>query len=213
MPGEIHADFSSILRDVVGRNRVSERVLLEQFYRCLDKTTKKLIQPDPKPRALEEAVDKATEIDDPMDNVVLGLVNIGQPWVIPMDGTAGQTNVLSGISGAGLAMVLASSTDRGTTAHGGQTVALFTNPQGVYNAYSGTWDPAPGHVWNGASSNGVVSNITENAELVMDAAVPAVDAANSEGTSTGDDNSCTNREGYCVERARLERREVRKQAK
>ncbi|KAG2796389.1 hypothetical protein PC111_g21749 [Phytophthora cactorum] len=65
----------------------------------------------------------------------------------------------------------------------------------------------------GASSNGVVSNITENAELVMDAAVPAVDAANSEGTSTGDDNSCTNREGYCVERARLERREVRKQAK
>ncbi|KAF1793572.1 hypothetical protein GQ600_19122 [Phytophthora cactorum] len=37
----------------------------------------------------------------------------------------------------------------------------------------------------GASSNGVVSNITENAELVMDAAVPAVDAANSEGTSTG----------------------------
>ncbi|KAG2779286.1 hypothetical protein PC129_g21359 [Phytophthora cactorum] len=149
MPGEIHADFSSILRDVVGRNRVSERVLLEQFYRCLDKTTKKLIQPDPKPRALEEAVDKATEIDDPMDNVVLGLVNIGQPWVIPMDGTAGQTNVLSGISGAGLAMVLASSTDRGTTAHGGQTVALFTNPQGVYNAYSGTWDPAPGHVWNG----------------------------------------------------------------
>ncbi|KAG2889558.1 hypothetical protein PC110_g342 [Phytophthora cactorum] len=149
MPGEIHADFSSILRDVVGRNRVSERVLLEQFYRCLDKTTKKLIQPDPKPRALEEAVDKATEIDDPMDNVALGLVNIGQPWVIPMDGTAGQTNVLSGISGAGLAMVLASSTDRGTTAHGGQTVALFTNPQGVYNAYSGTWDPAPGHVWNG----------------------------------------------------------------
>ncbi|KAG4039916.1 hypothetical protein PC123_g24535 [Phytophthora cactorum] len=149
MPGEIHADFSSILRDVVGRNRVSERVLLEQFYRCLDKTTKKLIQPDPKPRALEEAVDKATEIDDPMDNVALGLVNIGQPWVIPMDGTAGQTNVLPGISGAGLAMVLASSTDRGTTAHGGQTVALFTNPQGVYNAYSGTWDPAPGHVWNG----------------------------------------------------------------
>ncbi|KAG2981818.1 hypothetical protein PC120_g24754 [Phytophthora cactorum] len=84
-----------------------------------------------------------------MDNVALGLVNIGQPWVIPMDGTAGQTNVLPGISGAGLAMVLASSTDRGTTAHGGQTVALFTNPQGVYNAYSGTWDPAPGHVWNG----------------------------------------------------------------
>ncbi|GMF37382.1 unnamed protein product [Phytophthora fragariaefolia] len=30
-----------------------------------------------------------------------------------------------------------------------EQVALFTNPQGVYNAYSGTWDPPPGHVLNG----------------------------------------------------------------
>ncbi|OWZ03370.1 hypothetical protein PHMEG_00024910 [Phytophthora megakarya] len=28
-------------------------------------------------------------------------------------------------------------------------VALFTNPQGVYNTYSGTWDPPTGRVWNG----------------------------------------------------------------
>ncbi|KAG6586715.1 uncharacterized protein IUM83_18115 [Phytophthora cinnamomi] len=28
-------------------------------------------------------------------------------------------------------------------------VALFTNPQGVYNKATGTWDPPPGHVWNG----------------------------------------------------------------
>ncbi|KAE8951765.1 hypothetical protein PR001_g33589, partial [Phytophthora rubi] len=28
-------------------------------------------------------------------------------------------------------------------------VALFTNPQGIYNAWSGTWDPPPGHQWNG----------------------------------------------------------------
>ncbi|KAE9261413.1 hypothetical protein PR003_g33940 [Phytophthora rubi] len=27
--------------------------------------------------------------------------------------------------------------------------ALFTNPQGVYNAVTGTWDPPPGHQWNG----------------------------------------------------------------
>lgn len=30
-----------------------------------------------------------------------------------------------------------------------QTIALFTNPQGIYNKYSGTWEPPPGHLWNG----------------------------------------------------------------
>ncbi|GMF46600.1 unnamed protein product [Phytophthora fragariaefolia] len=77
MPGETHADFAASLRDVVGRNKVSERVLLAQFYRCLDETTKKLVKQHPKPRTLEEAVDKATEIDDPMDNVAQGMINIG----------------------------------------------------------------------------------------------------------------------------------------
>jgi hypothetical protein len=69
MPGETHADFAAGLRDTVGRNKVSDRVLLAQFYRCLDKTTKKLVKQHPAPRTLEDAVDKATEIDDPMDNV------------------------------------------------------------------------------------------------------------------------------------------------
>ncbi|OWY91298.1 hypothetical protein PHMEG_00040181 [Phytophthora megakarya] len=32
---------------------------------------------------------------------------------------------------------------------GKRAVALFTNPQDVYNAYSGTWDPPPGHARNG----------------------------------------------------------------
>ncbi|OWZ03369.1 LOW QUALITY PROTEIN: hypothetical protein PHMEG_00024909 [Phytophthora megakarya] len=83
MPGETPADFAAGLRSVVGRNRISERVLLGQFYRCLDKTTRKLVQQEPKPQTridkttrklvqqepkpqtLEEAVKKATDIDDP----------------------------------------------------------------------------------------------------------------------------------------------------
>ncbi|GMF31610.1 unnamed protein product [Phytophthora fragariaefolia] len=28
-------------------------------------------------------------------------------------------------------------------------VARFTNPQGVYNKATGTWDPPPDHLWNG----------------------------------------------------------------
>ncbi|ETN03628.1 hypothetical protein PPTG_15603 [Phytophthora nicotianae INRA-310] len=158
MPGETYSDFAVALRDVVGRNKVSERVILAQFYRNLDKTTKKLVKQRPKPKTLEEAVDKANEIDDPMDNVAQGMQNIGQPWatapspyLVPVDGTTGQTLVIPGIGGSGLPTELKMASAGGATAaeaeHG--TLALFTNPQGVWNEYSGTWDVPAGRVWNG----------------------------------------------------------------
>ncbi|ETM39640.1 hypothetical protein L914_14219 [Phytophthora nicotianae] len=146
------------LRDILGRNKVSERVLLAQFYRSLDKTTKKLVKQRPKPRTLEEAVDKANEIDDPMDNVALGMMNIGQPWatapspyLVPVDGTTGQTLVIPGIGGTGLSTELMSGGLNGTTTLDGDggVVVLFTNHRGVWNKYSGTWDVPPGRVWNG----------------------------------------------------------------
>ncbi|GMF45699.1 unnamed protein product [Phytophthora fragariaefolia] len=74
MPGETYVDFAAGLRDVVGRNKVSERVLLAQFYRWLGKNTKKRAKQTLKPTTLEDAVDKATEIDDPMDNVAQGIL-------------------------------------------------------------------------------------------------------------------------------------------
>ncbi|KAE8963516.1 hypothetical protein PR002_g29265 [Phytophthora rubi] len=153
MPGETYADFAAGLRDVVGRNRVKERVLLGQFLRCLDKTTKKLVQQRPKPKTLEAAVDKATEIDDPMDNVAQGMANIGQPWAVApshhlmtLTGTTGPMSVIPGISGTGLPTEMANAYAAGGENSG---VALFTNPQGVWNECSGTWDSLPGHAWNG----------------------------------------------------------------
>ncbi|OWY97965.1 hypothetical protein PHMEG_00031385, partial [Phytophthora megakarya] len=80
MPGETFADFAAGLRDLCGQNRVSERVLLAQFYRSLENTTRQLVKQRPRPKTLEEAVDKATEIDDPIDNVARGMLNIGQAW-------------------------------------------------------------------------------------------------------------------------------------
>ncbi|EGZ04816.1 hypothetical protein PHYSODRAFT_398273, partial [Phytophthora sojae] len=157
MPGETYADFAAGLRDVVGINNVRERVLLAQFYRCLDKTTRKLVKQAPRPKTLEEAVDKATEIDDPVDNVAQGMMNIGlqwatapQPYLIPMMGTSGQT--IPGIGGMGLPAEMlgnAHETKGVMTRKEMEHVALFTNPQGVYNKATGTWDPPPGHVWNG----------------------------------------------------------------
>ncbi|KAE9345496.1 hypothetical protein PR003_g7917 [Phytophthora rubi] len=137
MPGETHADFATGLRDVVGRNKVSERVLLAQFYRCLDKITKKLVKQSPKPRTLEEAVDKATEIDDPMDNVAQGMINIGQAWatapsryVIPMSGTTGETNVIPGISGPLPTEMMGGAGGEAMLRSEVEHVALFTNPRG-----------------------------------------------------------------------------------
>ncbi|ETM99549.1 hypothetical protein PPTG_24406 [Phytophthora nicotianae INRA-310] len=134
------------------RNRVSERVLLAQFYRSLDKTTRQLVKQPPKPRTLEEAVDKATEIDDPIDNVAQGMHNIGQAWatapnpyLVPMDGTTGQVLVIPGVgSGVG-----AMEEGNGMVRTDGEDLAYFTNPQGVWNKYTGTWDVPEGRTWNG----------------------------------------------------------------
>ncbi|KAG2913277.1 hypothetical protein PC114_g8590 [Phytophthora cactorum] len=61
-PGETCVDFAAGLRDVIGQNRVRERVLLAHLYRCFDKTTRMLVkQLDPPPATFEEGVDKATE--------------------------------------------------------------------------------------------------------------------------------------------------------
>lgn len=153
MPGETFADYAAALRKLVGRNAVGEDVLLGQFYRNLEKLTRQLVQLHPQPRTIEEAATKATQIDDPMENVAQGMQMIGQAWatapspyVIPMAGTTGATTVIPGVS-------LAADTyaGSGATARNSGAVAypLFTNPRGVWNKYSGTWDIPEHHTWNG----------------------------------------------------------------
>ncbi|KAJ8528709.1 hypothetical protein ON010_g14619 [Phytophthora cinnamomi] len=55
MPGETYVDFAAALRDLCGNNRIKERMLLVQFYRSLDRTTRLLVKQRPKSRTLEEA--------------------------------------------------------------------------------------------------------------------------------------------------------------
>ncbi|KAE9014941.1 hypothetical protein PR003_g5849 [Phytophthora rubi] len=154
MPGETYADYAAALREVVGRNRVKERTLLAQFYRNLDKTTRQLVKQSPTPRTLEEAVDKASETDDQMDNVAKGMENIGQSWatapspfLVPMAGTTGQTMVIPGVGNPDLAGYVAG--EEGPMAGSDSAWALFTNPRGVFNRWSGTWEPPTDRTWNG----------------------------------------------------------------
>ncbi|GMF29635.1 unnamed protein product [Phytophthora lilii] len=135
MPGETYADFAAVLRDLTGQNNISERVLLAQFYRSLDKTTRQLVKQRPKPRTLEEAVDKATEIDDPIDNVAQGMQNIGHAWatapnpyLAPMDGTTSQVMMIPGL-GSGIARL--GEDAQPVAASGNEEMAHYTNPQGV----------------------------------------------------------------------------------
>ncbi|OWZ16768.1 hypothetical protein PHMEG_0009390 [Phytophthora megakarya] len=142
LPGETYADFAASLRDLCGNNRIKERVLLAQFYRCLDKTTRLLVKQRPKPRTLEEAVDKATEIDDPIDNVARGMENIGQPfvtapatYVVSATGTTGHMTLIPGVGSAEV-------TEE-------EKIACFTNSRGVYNKFTGLWEAPKGREWNG----------------------------------------------------------------
>ncbi|RAW34180.1 hypothetical protein PC110_g9495 [Phytophthora cactorum] len=57
----------------------------------------------PKPKTLEETVNKANDIDDATDNVAQGMLNIDPPWatapcpyLVPVDGTTGHTLVIPG---------------------------------------------------------------------------------------------------------------------
>ncbi|KAE9303097.1 hypothetical protein PF008_g22315 [Phytophthora fragariae] len=159
IPGETYADFAAGLRDATGWNLVEERVLLAQFYRCLNLTVKQLVK-QKEPTTLEEAVDYAMTIDDTNSNMARGMQNIGQPWatapnscLVPMNGTTGQTVVIPGIGGTGLSFeALTGSTDatQSSTSSGeGTQLALFTNPQGIFSTFSGTWEVPPGRSWNG----------------------------------------------------------------
>lgn len=147
-PGETFADFAAGLRVATGPNHVSERTLLAQLYRNLDKTTRMLVKQEPVPMTLEQAVDKATAIDDPMDNVAQGMMNIGQAWAtapnayaIPMNGTLNNVAIDPGVG------IGAEATTENLAAQTGvhnAELAYFTNPQGVYNKYTGTWDVPDG---------------------------------------------------------------------
>ncbi|ETN16344.1 hypothetical protein PPTG_21903 [Phytophthora nicotianae INRA-310] len=73
-----------------------------------------------------------------------GMSNIGQSWAttpnryfVPMTGTTGATNVIPGISSAGLPTDMAGGVDEGSVTRAEvEQVALFTNPQGVYKTFS-----------------------------------------------------------------------------
>jgi hypothetical protein len=150
-PGETFADFAAGLRELTGQNHVSERTLLSQLYRNLDKTTRMLLKQELAPATLEQAVDKATAIDDPIDNVAQGMLNIGQAWAtapsafsVPMNGTMGNVAIVPGVGSRPGADSLAAQTGVENN-----EVAYFTNPQGVYNKYTGTWDVPEGRFWNG----------------------------------------------------------------
>ncbi|KAE9179402.1 hypothetical protein PF005_g18667 [Phytophthora fragariae] len=115
-----------------------EGALLAQFYRNLDKTTRQLVKQSPTPRAVEEAVDKASDTDDQMDNVVKGMENISQSWAtapnpfpVPMAVTTGQTMVIPGVGNPDLAGYVAG--EGGLMAGSDSAWVLCTNPRGVFN--------------------------------------------------------------------------------
>ncbi|KAE9280051.1 hypothetical protein PR003_g28065 [Phytophthora rubi] len=113
MPGETYADYAAALREL-------------------------LVKQSPTPRALEEAVDKAADTDDQMDNVVKGMENISQSWAtapnpfpVPMAVTTGQTMVIPGVGNPDLAGYVAG--EGGLMAGSDSAWVLFTNPRGVFN--------------------------------------------------------------------------------
>jgi hypothetical protein len=76
------------------------------------------------------------------------MMNIGQAWAtapnayaVPMNGTTGNVAIVPGVGVGNGPTNDALMAQMGTES---QEVAFFTNPQGVYNKYTGTWDVPDG---------------------------------------------------------------------
>ncbi|KAG6611584.1 Gag-pol fusion protein [Phytophthora cinnamomi] len=158
--------------------------------------TRLLVKQRPKPRTLEEAVDKATEINDPIDNVAQGMENIGQAfvtapdsYVVPASGTTGNMAIIPGVGSAEVAEEA--------------KLAFFTNSRGVYNKYTGLWEAQKGRAWNAhmwaplawkrtapapeptATKRTIVTKTDKNAKVNMAMAVEDDDEQETEDDDTG----------------------------
>ncbi|OWZ06162.1 LOW QUALITY PROTEIN: hypothetical protein PHMEG_00021618 [Phytophthora megakarya] len=123
LPGETYADFAASLRDLWGINRK-----YRQNYSAIGAA-------GARPKTLGETVDKATEINDPIDNVAQGMKNIGQAFVtapssylVPAEETTGQMMIIPGIGGV---------------------EATDGKPANFLHEYTGLWEAPKGMQWGG----------------------------------------------------------------
>lgn len=79
---EGYMTYVSQLRKLVGRNRVRERVLLDQFYRQLKPELRLLVrQQRPKPKTVEETARRASKLDvNETERVAKAMGRLGQRW-------------------------------------------------------------------------------------------------------------------------------------
>ncbi|ETL24394.1 hypothetical protein L916_21591 [Phytophthora nicotianae] len=129
MPGETYVDFAAGLRDLTGQNQVSERILLAQFYRSLDKND----------TATGEATTETTEArrsrgqgDRDRRSHRQCRTRNAQHWTGLVNGPKHISDVGSGVG--------AMEEGNGMVRTDGEDLAYFTNPQGVWNKYTGTWE-------------------------------------------------------------------------
>ncbi|OWZ20924.1 hypothetical protein PHMEG_0004599 [Phytophthora megakarya] len=131
-PGETYVDYAAALRDLCGSNGIKERVLLEQFYRSIDRTTRALgSQYRPKIKTLEATVEKATNGEH-----WTGVCTAPNSYTVPANGTTGQMAIIPGVTSAVLDEE--------------EQLSLFTNPREVYNKYMGLSEEPRGWTWDGS---------------------------------------------------------------
>ncbi|OWZ08710.1 hypothetical protein PHMEG_00018700 [Phytophthora megakarya] len=150
---ESHADYAAALRKAAGGSRVSERVLMAQFYRGLDKTTRQLVKQQ-EPEHLEEAVIKATEIDDPMESLAPMAATVEQAsgtTVVAATNSTGdapaRTVTLHGVGSVYVPVSRVTEGIKNYAAVDPDGLVLYTNLKGAWNIITGKYDLPAGRTW------------------------------------------------------------------
>jgi len=163
-PGERYHDYAGQLRRVAEASRVDDAEIMEYFLEGIDVNTRNIVKLR-SPRTLSDAARLATEFGVEEWNVALGMQLLGRDWPAPSHPEpmiAAAANAAVASSGVGTAAAAAANgTDgsAGSTGHNfhfgqplfgpGPTDPVLSNPNGVYNYWTGRYESPPNRTYRG----------------------------------------------------------------
>lgn len=158
LDAEGYMTYASQLRKLVGRNRVSERVLLDQFYEQLPSTVLESVRRRrPLPRTIEEAARRASKYDrhEPK-RIAQAMRRLGQQWAeAPARHRGGQGDpaLIPGVSARQTEAIQQRVREVASDDEYMEDTKLpiITNQGGVYNPATAVWEVPPNFEYSGGA--------------------------------------------------------------
>ncbi|KAE9134066.1 hypothetical protein PF010_g2584 [Phytophthora fragariae] len=157
-PGERYHDYAGQLRRMAEGSRVGDNELMEYFLDGIDLATRNIVRLRG-PRTLADAARMATENGVEEWNVARGMQMLGRQWPMlahpePLIAAAASAAVFASDENRNTAssythgQSIFGTTRAGAAPYGaGPNAPVLSNPIGVYNYWTGRYEPPPNHTY------------------------------------------------------------------